>query len=72
MILRIIFFLFGFGLMVIGFMYSLLYLNLIDLGYSFTEYVKFITSKLVCWFSVIGLFIITLTIYVPRKERKII
>ena len=69
MLLRLIFFLFGFGLMVIGFMYSILYLNLLDLGYSFLDYVKFISRSWVCWYAVFGLVIITLTIYVPRRER---
>ena len=46
--LRIFFFLFGFGLMVIGFTYIILYLNLFSVGYNFSEYVNFILSNTFC------------------------
>lgn len=66
---RIITFLIGFGLMVIGFTYIIMYYNLTTIGYNFKEYVHFITSRLECWYSIIGLLIITLTIYIPRRIK---
>lgn len=66
---RIIIFLIGFGLMVIGFTYIIMYSNLMTIGYNFSEYVHFIISKFECWYSMIGLFIIILTIYIPRRKE---
>lgn len=67
---RITIFLIGFGLMVIGFADIIMYSNLMTIGYNFTEYVHFIISKFECWYSIIGLFIIILTIYIPRRKEN--
>ena len=40
--IRVFFFLLGFGLMVIGCSFIILYLNLTTMGYNFLEYVNFI------------------------------
>lgn len=69
MFARIFFFLLGFGLMVIGSMYVILYLNLITIGYSFFEYVNFIIRRLECLFLIIGLIILTLSIYLPGGKK---
>ncbi len=66
---RIILFLIGFGLMVLGFSYIIMYLNLTTIGYNSSEYVHFIISKLECWYSLIGLAIVSLTIYIPRRNK---
>lgn len=68
MIVRFVTFLIGFGLMVIGFMYIILYLNLISVGYSYNEYLGFITTRFECYFSLIGLILVTSAIY--YKESK--
>lgn len=60
---RFFFFLLGFGLMVIGFTYIITYLNLITMGYSFSEYFKFILGRVECLFSVIGFFMIAVIIF---------
>ena len=52
---RIFFFLFGFGLMTIGFVYIILYLNILSIGYNFSYYVNFISRRIECYFSIIGL-----------------
>lgn len=52
--IRIVFFLTGFGFALIGSLYIISYLNLMTIGYNFLEYVKFIISKVECWFLVIG------------------
>lgn len=61
---RIFFFLLGFGLMTIGFVYIILYLNLLTIGYNFLNYVNFILGRVECYFSLIGLIIINLSIYI--------
>lgn len=68
MMMRIFFFLLGFGLMVIGFTYLILYLNLLTIGYNYSEYVHFIISRFECYYVAIGLFIIILTLFVKGKE----
>lgn len=67
--LRIFFFLFGFGLMVVGFTYVILYLNLMSIGYNFYEYVNFIFSRIECYFVVIGLIILILSIFIKGEKE---
>lgn len=64
MLLRIFFFLIGFGLTVLGCVFIISYLNLLTIGYNFLDYVNFISRRLECWNAIIGLFIIFLTIYI--------
>lgn len=66
---RIFFFLFGFGLMTIGFVYIILYLNILSIGYNFSYYVNFISRRIECYFSVIGFIILNLSIYI-KGDRK--
>ena len=61
---RIFFFLFGFGLMTIGLIYIILYLNLINIGYSFSYYAHFILKRVECYLTIIGLLIMNLSLYV--------
>ena len=42
---RVFFFLLGFGFMVIGCSFIILYLNLMSMGYNFLNYVNFPSSK---------------------------
>ena len=62
--LRIFFFLFGFGLMVVGFTYIILYLNFFTIGYNFYDYVNFIFSRVECYFSLIGFIILILSLFI--------
>ena len=66
--LRIFFFLFGFGLMVIGFTYIILYLNLFSVGYNFSEYVNFIFSRLECNYTLIGLIVLILSLFIKGDD----
>lgn len=68
---RIFVFLIGFGLTVIGFVYMISYLNLLSLGYNFLEYVQFIVRRLECMYSVIGILIIVLDIYIPGGKHEL-
>lgn len=68
---RIFFFLFGFGLLVIGFIYIILYLNLLTIGYNFTYYVNFIIRRIECYFALLGLIIINLSLYIKGDNNGI-
>ena len=59
-------FLIGFGMAIIGFMYIILYLNYLSIGYSFIDYIKIIFTNGECLLSIIGLIIIY---FVIGKER---
>ena len=59
---RIFFFLIGFAMTVLGSTFMILYLNLMTIGYTFTEYVNFIIRRPEIYYLVIGLIIIILTL----------
>lgn len=69
MLLRILFFLIGFGLMVIGNIYIISYLNLLTIGYNFFEYVNFISRQFECLIALIGLLVIILTINIHGGKK---
>ena len=66
---RIFFFLFGFGLMTVGFVYIILYLNILSIGYNFSYYVNFISRRVECYFVVIGFIILNLSIYIKGDKH---
>ena len=68
---RIFFFLFGFGLMTIGFIYIILYLNLLTIGYNFIYYVNFIIRRIECYLTIIGLIIMNLSLYIKGDNNGI-
>lgn len=70
MLIRIFFFLIGFGLTIIGSMYIISYLNLITIGYNFLEYVNFICSRVECIYALIGIILIILTIFIPGGNKS--
>ena len=67
---RVFFFLLGFGLMVIGCSFIILYLNLTTMGYNFLEYVNFIIRRVECYFSIFGFIIMILSITLKGDYRK--
>lgn len=71
MCVRIFFFLIGFGLTVIGMVYIISYLNLLEIGYNFREYVNFIIRRIECLYSIIGIIIIILTLAIPGGENEL-
>ena len=70
MLARIFCFLTGFGLTVIGSIYIICYLNLLNIGYNFLEYVNFIIRKIECLFMPIGIIIMIICIYVPKGGKN--
>jgi len=69
--IRLFFFLVGFGLSLIGLIYIISYLNLLSIGYNFYEYVKFISGRIECLFSVFGIIIMILTIYFGGRKNEL-
>ena len=67
--LRIVLFLVGFGLSVIGFVYIIAYLNYLSIGYSFTDYLKLIITKLECVLALIGLGLINIAIFMKGDKN---
>lgn len=66
---RIFFFLFGFGIMTIGFIYTILYLNLLNIGYNFSNYVNFIIRRFECYLIFIGFIIMNLSMYIKGDKK---
>lgn len=65
---RIFFFLLGFGFTVLGFVYIISYLNLLTIGYNFLEYVKFISGRLECYYSILGITMMFITVFLKRRK----
>ncbi len=63
MLMRIFFFLVGFGLMTIGCTYIITYLNLLSFGYTFLEYLEYIAMRFECYYTIIGFLMITIVIF---------
>ena len=70
MFARVFFFLLGFGLTVIGFVYIISYLNLLTIGYNFAEYGNFIIRRIECLYAIIGIILIMLSIFLPRRNKN--
>lgn len=66
---RVFFFLVGFGFTIIGCSFIILYLNLTTIGYNFVNYVNFITRRIECYFSIIGIVIMTLSICIKGDKK---
>ncbi|MBP3765890.1 MAG: hypothetical protein J6G98_01745 [Bacilli bacterium] len=71
MIKKILLFLFGYSLTLIGLIYVISYLNILALGYNFLFYVKFIFRRIECLYTLIGLILIILSIYLPGGENEL-
>ena len=66
---RCLTFVFGLLMCSIGIAFMFLYLNLITMGYSFWEYVKFIISRMECNCVFVGIILILLTVRWRRKNE---
>ncbi|MDD2469324.1 MAG: hypothetical protein PHI22_00065 [Bacilli bacterium] len=69
MLARVFFFLVGFGLMVIGFVHIIIYMNFMTVGYSFNEYVNFIIRSSEFAYTIVGFIIINLCIFVKGGKK---
>ena len=69
MLMRIFFFLIGFVLSIIGFVYIISYLNLLTIGYNFLEYVNFISRRFECLCALFGIIMMSLAINVAGRKK---
>ena len=69
MIFRIMLFLLGIILCSIGLSFTIIYLNLLNMGYNFKEYVHFIISKWECLIILVGFFFIFLSVHTKGDKR---
>jgi len=67
--IRIFFFLTGFALMIIGFVYTILYLNILTIGYNFSVYGEFIIRRIECYYIIIGFILILLTLTIKGDKK---
>ena len=70
MLVRVFFFLIGFGLTVIGSVYILVYLNLLTIGYNFLEYVNFIIRRFECLIFIFGVITMYISIMLPGGKNS--
>lgn len=66
MLLRVMIFLIGIVLCSIGVTFTIIYLNLLNMGYSFWNYVNFIIRRIECLLFFVGI----IMIYMSRYKRK--
>ena len=69
--IRVFFFLLGFGLMVIGCSFIILYLNLTTMGYNFLEYVNFIIRRIECLNFIFGVIFMILSSFIGGKNNEL-
>ena len=69
--IRILIFLFGFGLTVIGLTYIIIYLNLLTIGYNFFDYVKFIIRRIECLNLFFGIILMLFCILFKGGENEL-
>nr|WP_207789289.1 hypothetical protein [Neobacillus terrae] len=67
--IRIFFWMMGFGLAVSGGISTIAYLNIMTAGKNFMEYLVYISDKTECYLLPIGLAIISLSIFFPEKKN---
>lgn len=63
-------FLIGFGLLLISSFYIIAYLNLLTIGYSFLEYVKYIIVRPECLVGIIGISMILISTFIYGGNKN--
>ena len=67
--IRVFFFLFGFGFTTLGFSFIILYLNLFSMGYNFYDYVNFIIRRPECYLGIAGFIIMAISIFTKGEYK---
>lgn len=70
MLVKAFLFLFGFGLMVIGFSTLILYINLLSFGYNFKEYVTFILKLPEFYYLIVGFILLNISIFLKGDKNE--
>lgn len=65
---KLLFYFIGIYLVSIGTVYLIINLNLLTMGYSFIEYVKFIISNIYFYYILVGILLIHMSVL--RKDKK--
>lgn len=68
MFLRIILFFLGAIFMLIGNFYIAIYINLFSLGYTIIEYLEYIFTRYECYFTVVGIILIIVSVYLKGDK----
>ncbi|WP_039233474.1 hypothetical protein [Bacillus thermotolerans] len=68
MAIRLVMFLTGFGLCVLGGVSCIMYLNLLETGFTMKEYIQFISNQTECYLFIAGLVMMTISIYFPTRQ----
>lgn len=69
MFIKSFIFLFGFGLTIISISFIIIYLNLFTIGYSFIDYINFISRRIECINIFIGILLIYLSYLYGGKDE---
>lgn len=69
MLLKIVMFILGIIITSISLMFIIMYLNLCIMGYTFFEYLNFISKEPACFMIILGILLIALSMY--RRKGKI-
>ena len=67
--MRVLLFLIGFGLSIIGSIYIISYLNYLSIGYSLIDYLCYILSRIECLFAPLGIVLISLAIFMKGDVK---
>lgn len=70
MLFRAFIFLLGFGFTISGGVTLIFYLNLIPMGNNFKGYLYFIATRPECYLFLLGIFLITSSLYYKGKKNK--
>ncbi|KAB7704984.1 hypothetical protein F9802_15600 [Bacillus aerolatus] len=68
MAIRLVAFLTGFGLSILGGVSCIMYLNLLAAGFTIREYIQFILERTECYLLVAGFLMMTVSIYFPTRQ----
>ncbi len=68
---RLILFLTGFGLSIIGFIYIIAYLNYLSIGFNIVDYFLFISKKIECLLALFGILLIGISIFMRGDKNAL-
>lgn len=69
MFYQIIILIIGIILTVLSISYIILYSNIMKIGYSFDDYLMFLSSRYECWLLLVGILLIIISIYFPWRDK---
>ena len=64
---RIVLFIIGMFITSYSFMFYIIYLNLLKMGYSFNQYIKYVFSRVECLIILLGIILLIISL---KKDKK--